>query len=122
MTVQLQMHSPARIMRRLGINAQGKVQRFHTANIKRRIVEYMPYRTGNTIKIMENQSPISEPYINVFTPYAKDIYTGVRDDGSRIRHWTTGHNPKAGPYWDRRLMQERGAAIRADLQRYINSL
>ena len=46
--VRVDMKPVKQIMKRLGIDARGDVQRFHTANVKRRIQKYMPYRTGAT--------------------------------------------------------------------------
>ena len=52
------------------------MQRFHTANVKRRIQKYMPYRTGATIKLMIAQSPVNEPFLHVNVPYARMLYYG----------------------------------------------
>lgn len=56
------------ILRRKGLTVNGDVQRFHTANVLRRIVRYMPYRTGATIKLTQAQSSVSRPEINTFVP------------------------------------------------------
>ena len=74
--VRVDMKPVKQIMARLGIDARGDVQRFHTANVKRRIQKYMPYRTGATIKLMIAQSPVNEPFLHVNVPYARMLYYG----------------------------------------------
>ena len=88
MVVKLNMNPPSAIMKRLGIDARGKVQRFHTQNVLRRIVKYMPYRTGATIKLTQAQSPVSEPYINTHTDYARRLYLGVSATGKPLNYTT----------------------------------
>lgn len=133
------------IMERLGVTARGDVQRFHTANVRRRIQRYMPYRSGATIKLMVVQSPADEPFIHVDVPYARMLYYGkvmvdpktgaagfLTKNGWRSRkgapkvasgrdiQYNRTKNPQAGPYWDRRLAAAEGAAMQADLQKYID--
>lgn len=133
------------IMKSHGLDAGGAVQRFHTQNALRRIVKYMPYRTGATIKLTQAQSPISVDAINTFVPYARYLHEGkvmvnaatgkgpayIPNVGYRYRKgtilkatdrpltYTTTKNPNAGPYWGRRLMAEEGDAMLQDLKNYV---
>ena len=135
----------AAIMKSHGLDAGGSVQRFHTLNVKRRIVKFMPYRTGATIKLTQAQSPISGDAINTFVPYARYLHEGkvmvnaktgkgpgyIPDVGYRYRKgtklratdrplsYTLTKNPNAGPFWGRRLMAEEGDAMLQDLKRYV---
>lgn len=115
-------------LKKLGLDPGGDVQKFHTANARRRIQKYMPYRTGTTIKMMIAQSPVSEPYIRVVGPHVRYVYFGKAMEGKppkkvadRDLHYTTTKNPQAGPLWDRRLMAAEGDAMRSDLQRYVKT-
>ena len=138
--------APARsVMDHLGVTAHGDVQRFHTANVRRRIPKYMPYRSGATIKLMIVQSPVDEPFIHVDVPYARMLYHGkvmvdpvthaagfLTANGWRSRkgvpkvvssrdiQYDKTENHQAGPYWDRRLMAAEGAVMRAELQAYVD--
>ena len=47
--IKVNMAPVRSVMEGLGITAKGDVQRFHTANVRRRIQKYMPYRSGATI-------------------------------------------------------------------------
>ena len=70
-SVKVNSHPVEEILRRKGLDVNGDVQQFHTANVLRRIVRYMPYRTGATIKLTQAQSPVSQPEITTFGPYAR---------------------------------------------------
>lgn len=133
------------ILQSKGLTISGDVQQFHTQNVLRRIVKYMPYRTGATIKIMQAQSPVKLPYINLATPYARYLHEGkvmvnaatgngppvIPHVGPRWRRgtqlkatdrpleYTKTKNPLAGPHWDRRLVAAEMDAMQADLQRYV---
>lgn len=133
------------IMRSHGLDPGGAVQRFHTQNALRRIVKYMPYRTGATIKLTQAQSPISGDAINTFVPYARYLHEGrvmvnaktgkgpayiphvgyryprgaTLKATNRPLSYTTTKNPNAGPYWGRRLMASEGDAMLHDLKNYV---
>lgn len=143
--ITVDMKPAQKIMDGLGVTARGDVQKFHTANVRRRIQKYMPYRSGATIKLMIVQSPADEPFIHVDVPYARMLYYGkvmvdpktnaagfLTKNGWRSRkgvkkvesdrdiEYDKTKNPQAGPNWDRRLIANEGAAMQHDLQEYIN--
>lgn len=115
----LEMHSVSQVLKDKGLSSDGDVQMFHTANVLRRIIKYMPMRSGMTIKVTIAQTDIHKPYIITDTPYAQYLRKGKSKSG-RPLNYTKTKNPLAGPYWDRALEQQEGAALKADLQRYIN--
>lgn len=143
--IKVNMAPVRQIMKRLGVTARGDVQRFHTANVRRRIQKYMPYRSGATIKLMIVQSPVDEPFIHVDAPYARMLYNGkvmvdpethaagfLTANGWRSRkgvpkvvsdrdiEYDKTKNPQAGPLWDRRLVAAEGEVMRQELQDYVN--
>lgn len=143
--IKVDMKPVSAVMDRLGVTARGDVQKFHTANVRRRIQKYMPYRSGATIKMMIVQSPAEEPFIHVDAPYAGMLYYGkvmvdpkthasgfLTENGWRSRkgvkkvvssrniEYDKTKNPQAGALWDRRLIAAEGDAMRADLQAYVN--
>lgn len=143
--IKVDMAPVSTIMKRLGVTAQGDVQRFHTANVRRRIQRYMPYRSGATIKLMIVQSPTDMPFIHVDVPYARMLYHGkvmvdpktraagfLTPNGWRSRkgvpkvasdrdiQYDKSKNERAGPYWDRALMAAEGAQMQAELQAYVD--
>lgn len=125
--VKVDMRPVRAILKAKGLTVDGDVQRFHTANVLRRIVKYMPYRTGATIKLTQTQTVVNEPRIITAAPHAKYIYFGKVMVGSppkqvtdRDLKYTKTKNPQAGPFWDRALVAAEGTAMRNDLQRYVN--
>lgn len=125
--VKVDMRPVKAILKAKGLTVDGDVQRFHTSNVLRRIVKYMPYRTGATIKLTQTQTVVNEPRIILVAPHAKYIYFGKVMVGSppkqvtdRDLKYTKTKNPQAGPFWDRALVAAEGTAMRNDLQRYVN--
>lgn len=142
----LTMKSANEIIRAKGLAPDGDVQAFHTQNVLRRIKKYMPFLTGATYKITQIQTDIRRPEIVTDTPYAKYLFYGkvmvgvksnspgfMTTEGFRSRKgelkkvatdrnlkYTTTKNPQAGPRWDRALSTNEGAAMAADLQRFID--
>ena len=74
--IKVNMVPVQKILDGLGVTARGDVQRFHTANVRRRIQKYMPYRAGAAIKLMSVQSPVDDPFIHVDEPFARMRYPG----------------------------------------------
>jgi len=141
----LEMNSVGQILKDKGLDANGDAQRFHTANVLKRIKRYMPFVSGMTYKITVAQTDISRPYIITDTPYAKYLFYGkvmidpqinaagfMTSEGWRSRkgsvkvltdrdlQYNRNKNPHAGPRWDRALSAAEGKAMAADLQRYLN--
>ena len=103
------------------------MQRQHTANVLRRIVRYLPYRSGETIKQTIIQTDINRPEIVTRSPYAKYIYYGKVMVGKapkrvtdRPLKYTKDKNPLAGSRWDRRLVSAEGKLLARELQDYID--
>ena len=144
-SVKVNSHPVEEILRRKGLDVDGDVQQFHTATVLRRIVRYMPYRTGSTIKLTQAQSPVSQPEINTFVPYARYLHEGkvmvnaatgkgpgvIPGVGPRWRRgtqlkatdrplkYTTTKNPEAGPRWGERLKAAEHDAMLNDLKDYV---
>lgn len=142
--VYLQMNSVGQILKDKGLDPGGDAQKFHTANVLRRIKRYMPFVSGMTYKVTVAQTDISKPYIITDTPYAKYLFYGkvmvdpklgiagfMTPEGWRSRkgcvkvltdrdlQYNRTKNPNAGPRWDRALSAAEGKAMAADLQRYL---
>lgn len=136
-TAWLEMNSTRQIIGDKGLDEHGDVQAFHTRNVLRRILRYMPYQSGMTIKLTVAQTDVNRPLIITDTPSARFLYNGklmVSDvTGSawarkgETKHvvntplgYTKTKNPNAGPHWDRAVTAAEGKAMTADLQQYID--
>ena len=132
------------VVKKLGIDKTGAAQRFHTSNVLRRMMKYMPMETGMLTKATVIQS---DTMIVTDTPYAQYVYYGNRmvnaatgkgprwipgvgwrwPRGAKLvptsdpLHYTTTFHPLAGPFWDKRLAQAEGQVIAEELEAYIRS-
>lgn len=143
--VKLKIKPVDQIIKRLGLDESGDVQAFHTQNVLRRIVKYMPKREGNLIRLTQIQTDIRKPEIITEAPQAKYLFQGEKmidpkinaagfltPEGWRSRansvkvrtgqplKYFKGKNKNAGPHWDKALSAAEGEAMAADLQRYID--
>lgn len=118
MKVKIELSTVQEITNRLGLDRSGETQQFVTAEVLRRITRYMPYRTGQMIRLTVAQTDISKPEIVTDTPPARKLYHGVSDKGNPL-NYTITKNPLAGPYWDKRLAQAEGEAIADATERFI---
>lgn len=142
--IKVEMKPVDTILTRLGVDKNGDVQMQVTRIINNRITKYMPFRTGVlSTKSKRIKSPTE---IEVAAPYALYMYYGkamvnsetgkgpafIPGVGYRYRKGTvlkaterdlnydlTKH-PKAGPFWDRRMMASEAAQIAHDIQVYVN--
>ena len=144
MVAYLEMNSVDKILRDKGLDPAGDVQRFHTANVLRRIIKYMPFLSGMLVKLTIIQTDISRPVIVTDAPEAEYLFEGkvmvdpknnaagfMTPEGWRSRKgcvkvrtnrdlkYTKMKNPRAGPHWDKALSTAEGKAMAADLQRYV---
>ena len=122
----LKLNPINKILKDKGLDANGSAQAFHTNNVMRRMIKYMPYLTGATIKVMIAQTSIRKPYIILDVPYGKYLYNGKKMVGAPPKtvtdeplDYTKTKHPLAGPYWDRRLSAAEGAILARELQNYI---
>lgn len=146
MKVKMYLPSARKLVESKGLSKDGNVQAFHTRNVLRRIKRYMPFRTGATYKITVAQTDIRKPEIVTDVPYARYLYKGlamvnaktgkghalipgvgyrypkgaILRPTARALQYTRTKNPDAGPEWDKTLIASEGAAMTADLQRYID--
>ena len=140
----LEMNSVDKVIRDKGLNETGDVQQSHTANVLRRITKYMPFLFGMLIKLTIAQTNIKKPEIVTDAPEGQYLFRGkvmvdpktgaagfMTPDGWRSRKgcvkvrtnrdlkYTKTKNPRAGPRWDIAVSTREGAAMAADVQRYI---
>lgn len=141
----LTMKELNQIVREKGLDTAGDVQSFHTQNVLRRIKKYMPFVSGLLYKLTVAQTNIRKPFIITDAPQAQYLFRGkvmidpaigaagfLTPEGWRSRRGCTkvltgrnlkynrNKNPKAGARWDIALKAAESAAMRADVQRYID--
>ena len=101
------------IKTRLGIEPDGRVQKFFTNTCYRYMDKYVPMDEGNLRTIVD----IGNDYITYESPYAHYQYIGQREDGShKVHNYTTAGT---GPYWDRQMVSAEMQDVLDEVQAYI---
>lgn len=97
MAESVKLKPTSTIKARLGIQPNGRVQKFFTNTCYKHMDKYVPMDEGNLRTIVDIQSNS----ITYEMPYARYQYYGVREDGThKVKNYTT---PGTGPYWDKRM-------------------
>jgi hypothetical protein len=111
MPVKLQPTSV--IKARLGIEPNGKVQRFFANTCYRHMDKYVPRDIGN----LRTNVNIQPDKIIYESPYARYQYYGIREDGThQVKNYTT---PGTGTYWDKRMVSAEMQEVVREVQNYI---
>ena len=142
--IKVEMQPINRIVTGLGVDKQGDVQMQLTRIINKRITKYMQFRSGalaTKLKIIKSPTEIQ-----VIGPYARVMYYGkVMEDpklhaagfkdadgqwksrrgvpkivSDRPINYDKSKHAFAGPNWDKRMMANEGAAIRVEIQHYVD--
>ena len=102
----------SQIKARLGIEPNGRVQKFFTNTCYKHMDKYVPKDEGN----LRTNVSIMADSITYESPYAKYQYRGMREDGSRVvKNYTT---PGTGPYWDKRMVSAEIKDVEKEVQDY----
>lgn len=101
------------IKARLGLEPNGRVQKFFTSTCAKHMDKYVPKDEGNLRTIVD----IESDSITYESPYARYQYYGMRDDGTHVvQNYTT---PGTGPYWDKRMVSAEMQDVVREVQNYI---
>lgn len=102
------------IKARLGLEPNGRVQKFFTNTCYKHMDKYVPQRDGNLRTIVDIQADS----ITYEQEYAKYQYYGMRKYGSHVvKKYTT---PGTGPYWDKRMVSAEIEDVVKEVQEYVN--
>lgn len=104
----------SQIKARLGLEPNGRVQKFFTQTCYNHMDKYVPMDKGNLRTIVD----LEDSTITYESPYARYQYYGESEDGShKVKKYTT---PGTGPYWDRRMVSAEIDQVVKEVQNYIN--
>ncbi len=99
----------------LGLEANGRVQKFFTKTCAKHIDKYVPMQTGNLADYR-----IVDDLIIYNQQYARYQYYGVREDGShKIVNRTLIYHPLASSYWDRKMVSAELDDVIKETQAYL---
>ena len=141
---QIDLPSADKLLHSVGLDERGAVQVFHTQNVLRRMLKYIPKRSsamrkrtiiGATPTDIETAGPevqyqyhgkvMEDPKINAAGFFSEKMDSWFSPKGGtkvltdRDLTYTT---PGTGPYWDRAVTAAEGDAMVAELQKYVDYL
>lgn len=100
----------SQIKARLGIEPNGRVQKFFTQTCRTHMDKYIPMDEGNLRTIVDEELS----WITYESPYAHAQYVGYTK--GPVRNYTT---PGTGPYWDKRMKSAEMQDVVKEVQDYI---
>ena len=118
---QKSLPNAAQLKEQLGVNKTGRVQNFVTDDVFVRLIDYIPSKSGRLRASAEKTSPTKITVGGAGIPYARAQFFGVTEDGKPF-DYNTAKGAKSGAHWDRRLVQNEGAQIVADANKYVKGL
>lgn len=115
----VKMQPTSVIKARLGIEPNGRIQRFFQNTCYKAMDKYVPRSAGSDGGNLREIVDLSNPqYIIYEMPYARYQYYGMREDGShKVVNYTT---PGTGPYWDKKMWSAKKEDIVKQVQNEIN--
>ena len=111
----VKMQPTSVIKARLGIEPNGKLEKFLVNTCARRMDKYVPYDEGNLADYRIDGNKIIYEQ-----DYAKYQYYGMRKDGSHvIKNRNRSKHPLATTYWDRHMVTAEMPDIIQEAQNYM---
>lgn len=107
----MQLKPISQIKATLGIEPNGRVQRFFTDTCARHMDKYVPM---DTEALRTNISKTADS-ITYESPYAHAQYVGFTT--GEVKNYTT---PGTGSYWDKRMKSAEMGDIIKEVQRFVN--
>lgn len=109
----VKMQPTSVIKANLGIEPNGRVQKFFTSTCYRYMDKYVPMDTSalrRTVTLMDNSIIYEQSY--AFTQYTGEI------NGRKVKNYTT---PGTGPYWDKRMISADMQTVIEEVQNYVDN-
>ena len=98
------------IKAKLGIEPNGRVQKFFTNTCYKQMDKYVPMRNGD----LRTNVDIQADSITYKSPYSHAQYVGFTT--GPVRNYST---PGTGPYWDKRMVSAEMKQVVKEVQNYI---
>lgn len=114
MSVDIKLEPISKITADLGVDPNGRVQKFFTNTCYRHMDKYVPMdEEGNLRTIVD----IGDDYVIYEMPYAHYQYIGMREDGSHVikRHTTKG----TCTYWDKKMWSAEKNDVINEVQAFL---
>ena len=103
----------AQIKAELGLEPNGRVQKFFTNTCYKHMDKYVPMDLGNLRTVVD----IQDDSITYESPYARYQYYGEREDGShKVQNYST---PGTGSFWNKRMISAEIDDVIKEVQEYM---
>ncbi len=110
----VKMQPTSVIKARLGLEPNGRVQKFFTNACYKHMDKYVPKDSGDLRTVVD----VNDDNIVYEMPYARYQYYGVREDRTHeVKNYTT---PVTGPYWDKQMVSAEMQDVVKEVQNYID--
>ena len=106
----VRLNPTSKIKARLGIEPNGRVQKFFTETCYKHMDKYVPMDEGN----LRINVSINDDSIVYESPYAHAQYVGYTK--GPVVNYTT---PGTGPYWDKRMVSAEMKDVVKEVQNYV---
>ena len=114
----VKMQPTSVIKARLGIEPNGRVQKFFTSTCAKHMDKYVPFDGGNLADYhLESDAVVYEQL------YAEYQYYGMRKDGTHVinpENRDRTKHPLASSYWDKKMVSAEMQDVVKEVQDYIN--
>ena len=101
----------SQIKARLGIEPNGRVQKFFSNTCYKHMNKYVPMDEGN----LRINADVKADSITYESPYARYQYYGISKSGKPLNYKTPG----TGDYWDKRMVSAEMEQVVQEVQNYI---
>ena len=101
----------SQIKARLGIEPNGRVQKFFSNTCYKHMNKYVPMDEGN----LRINADVKADSITYESPYARYQYYGISKSGKPLNYRTPG----TGDYWDKRMVSAEMEQVVQEVQNYI---
>lgn len=112
----------SQIKARLGIQPNGRVQKFFTATCAKKMDKYVPMREGTLAETViidgEPTRNVTADTITYTQNYAKYVYNGISKSGKPLNYSTDKH-PLATHHWDKKMWSAEGRDVIKEVQDYV---
>lgn len=119
----VKMQPTSVIKANLGIEPNGKVQKFFTQTCAIHMDKYVPFDTGilagTVVKGNVTTSNVTDDQIIYDQEYAHYVYEGISKNGKPLVYHTDKH-PYAGKHWDKRMVSAEMQDIVKEVQDFID--
>lgn len=101
----------SQIKARLGIDPNGRVQKFFANTCYKHMDKYVPLDKGD----LRTNVSVKADSITYESPYARYQYYGISKSGKPLNYRTPG----TGDYWDKRMVSAEMEQVVEEVQNYI---